>query len=250
MTGQPITNDRGALLSVLMPVYNERPLVRSVIERVLEAALPEGMARELIVVDDGSTDGTAEEIQLLAREYPDRVRAFFQHRNQGKGAALRRAIAEMRGQYAIVQDADLEYDPADYQALLAPILEQRADAVYGSRFPARSMHRALSFRQALGNWLLTHLSNLFTGLKLTDVETGYKAFRAEVLKTTPLRSDGFGFEPEITAKLARRRCRVHEVPIHYSGRTRQEGKKIAFADGLTAVCTILKFWLVDDSRRN
>jgi glycosyltransferase involved in cell wall biosynthesis len=248
MAGRPPTNDSGPLLSVLMPVYNERPLVRQVVERVLGAALPERMARELIVVDDGSTDGTSDEIRRLAQQYPDAVRAFFLEQNRGKGAALRRAIPEIQGAYAIVQDADLEYDPADYPALLEPMLAGRADVVYGSRFPARSMHRSLSFGQALGNWLLTHLSNLFTGLKLTDMETGYKAFRAEVLKATPLRSDGFGFEPEITAKIARRGCRVCEVPIHYAGRTHREGKKIAFRDGLAAVYTILKFGLVDDSR--
>lgn len=243
-----MSNHHGELLSVLMPVYNERSLIRGVVERVLAAPLPDRLERELVVVDDGSTDGTAGEIRGLAQEQPGLVRAYFLERNCGKGAALRRAVEEMRGDYAIIQDADLEYDPGDYAALLEPILQRRADVVYGSRFPERSMRGALNYHQALGNWLLTHLSNLFTGLSLTDVETGYKAFRAEVLKSTPLRSNGFGFEPEITAKVARRGCRVCEVPIRYSGRTHQEGKKIAFADGLAAVYTIVKFWLIDDSR--
>jgi glycosyltransferase involved in cell wall biosynthesis len=236
------------LLSVLIPVYNERPLIRTVVDGVLAAALPEGIGRELVIVDDGSTDGTADEIRRLAAEHPSEVRAFFLEQNCGKGAAMRRAIAEMRGQYAITQDADLEYDPRDYADLLAPLLQGHADVVYGSRFPERSMELATSFCHAAANWMLTRLSNLLTGLRLTDMETGYKAFRAEVLKGIPLRSNGFEFEPEITAKVARRGCRLCEVPIHYAGRTREEGKKIGFSDGLASLYAILKFWLVDDRR--
>ncbi len=234
------------LLSVLMPVYNERPLIRAVVEGVLAAKLPEGIARELVIVDDGSTDGTVEEIRCLAAEHASEVRAFFLERNCGKGAAMRRAIAEMRGQFAITQDADLEYDPCDYLALLGPLLQGQADVVFGSRFPEQSMELATSFCHAAANWVLTWLSNLLTGLKLTDMETGYKAFRAELLKAIPLRSNGFEFEPEITAKVARRGYRLCEVPIHYAGRTREEGKKIGFTDGLASLYAILRFWLVDD----
>jgi len=234
------------LLSILMPVYNERPLVRTVMERVLAVPLPDGLDRELVVVDDGSTDGTGEQIRQLALERPAQVRAFFQPRNYGKGAALRRAVEEMRGDYAIVQDADLEYDPSDYSTLLRPILEGRADVVFGSRFAAHGMRRVLNYHHALGNLLLTHFSNLFTGLNLTDLETGYKAFRGEVLKTIPLRSNRFGFEPEIAAKVAKRGCAVYEVPINYYGRTYLEGKKITWKDGLAALYTILKYWLIDD----
>jgi glycosyltransferase involved in cell wall biosynthesis len=236
------------LLSVLMPVYNERALIREVVARVLAAALPGGMNREVVIVDDGSTDGTADEIRRLAAVHAAEVRAFFLECNCGKGAAMRRAIAEMRGQYAITQDADLEYDPNDYTALLEPLLERRVDVVYGSRFPDRRMRLATGFCHAAANWLLTRLSNALTGLKLTDMETGYKAFRAELLKDLSLQSNGFEFEPEITAKVARRGYRLCEVPIHYVGRTRAQGKKIGFRDGLASLYAIVKFWLQAGSR--
>jgi len=234
------------LLSILMPVYNERAFLRRCVERVLAAPLPDGLCRELVIVDDASTDGTSDLIRELAARWPGLIRPFFQETNQGKGAAVRRAVEEMSGQYAVIQDADLEYDPNDYPLLLEPILEGHADVAYGSRFAPRSMRRVLNYRHTLGNRFLTHLSNFFTGFNLTDIETCYKAFRADVLKTIPIRSNRFGFEPEITAKIAKRRCVVYEVPINYHGRTYDEGKKITWKDGVAAICTILKFWLIDD----
>lgn len=201
---------------------------------------------ELVMVDDASTDGTSDCVRELAAMYPDVIRAFFQPKNQGKGAAVRRAIEEMRGDYAIIQDADLEYDPGDFPTLLRPILEGRADAVFGSRFLPRQMRRVLNYHHALMNTALTHLSNLCTGLNLTDMETCYKAFRADVLRTIPLRSNRFGIEPEITAKIAKRGCVVYEVPIDYHGRTYLEGKKIGWKDGISALGVILKYLLIDD----
>ncbi len=234
------------LLSILMPVYNERASLERIVARVLDAPLPPGMERELVMVEDHSTDGTAEVVRALAAKHPGVIRAFFQERNQGKGAAIRRAIAEMRGQYALFQDADLEYDPRDYPALLAPLLEQGADAVYGSRFAPRAMRRTLNFHHALGNRALTLASNWFTRMNLTDMETCYKAFRADLLRTIPLRSNRFGIEPEITAKVAKRNAVVYEVPISYHGRGYDEGKKIGWKDGVSAIWTILKFWIMDD----
>ncbi|MCX7933686.1 MAG: bifunctional glycosyltransferase/class I SAM-dependent methyltransferase [Planctomycetota bacterium] len=238
--------DTTGLLSIIIPVYNERAFLRRLVERVLAAPLPDGLARELIIVDDASSDGTAAVAEELAREHPDVIRVFHQEVNQGKGAAIRRGIQEMRGQYAIFQDADLEYDPREYSLLLQPILQGHADVVYGSRFGARAMKRVLNYHHALGNKFLTHLSNLCTGLDLTDMETCYKAFRADILRTIPLRSNRFGIEPEITAKIAKRNCAVYEVPISYYGRTYAEGKKIGWRDGLAAIFTILKYWLIDD----
>ena len=234
------------LLSVLMPVHNEQAFVRKIVHRVLEVDLPEGLDRELIIVDDGSTDGTSEILAQLGAEHPDRIRVFRQNPNQGKGAAIARAIEEMRGDIAVIQDADLEYDPADFRQLLDPILTGHADVVYGSRFASRSSRRVLNYHHSLGNTFLTHLSNLTTGLNLTDMETCYKVFRADVLRTIPLRSKRFGLEPEITAKVAKRDCVVYEVPINYHGRTYREGKKIGWRDGLEAVSVILKYWAIDD----
>ncbi len=205
--------------SILVPVYNERAYLRRCMERVITAPLPYNLQKEIIIVDDGSTDGTDKVVRELAAEYPDMVQVFFQEKNQGKGAALRRAIQEMTGEYAIFQDADLEYDPRDYQVILQAMRDGHADVVYGSRFAARTMRRVFNYHHALGNKFLTHLSNMTTGLDLTDMETCYKAFRADVLKTIPLRSNRFGIEPEITAKIAKRNCTVFEVPISYSGRS-------------------------------
>ncbi len=232
--------------SILVPVYNERAYLRRCMERVITAPLPYNLQKEIIIVDDGSTDGTDKVVRELAAEYPDMVRVFFQEKNQGKGAALRRAIQEMTGEYAIFQDADLEYDPRDYQVILQAMRDGHADVVYGSRFAARTMRRVFNYHHALGNKFLTHLSNMTTGLDLTDMETCYKAFRADVLKTIPLRSNRFGIEPEITAKIAKRNCTVFEVPISYSGRSYNEGKKIGWKDGVAALYTILKYWLLDD----
>lgn len=237
---------KSGLLSILVPVYNERALLRRSIERVMSAPLPGGLRREIVLVDDASKDGTTDLVRALAAQYPEVIRAFYQPVNQGKGAAIRRAVEEMRGQYALFQDADLEYDPNEYPVLLRPLIEGVADVVYGSRFAASPMRRVLNYHHALGNTFLTHLSNWFTGMNLTDMETCYKAFRADVLKTIPLRSNRFGLEPEITAKVAKRGCVVYEVPISYYGRTYAEGKKISWKDGFSALYTICKYWLIDD----
>jgi glycosyltransferase involved in cell wall biosynthesis len=227
-------------LSIVIPVYNERDRVGRVIEKVLQADTL-GLEKEVIVVDDGSTDGTRQ--VLSAYEGRAGVRIFYQERNQGKAAALRRGFAEVSGEIVLVQDADLEYDPENYPALLSPILEDKADVVYGSRFLG-GPHRVLFFWHSVANKILTTLSNMFTNLNLTDMETGYKVFRTEVLRRIRLRSSRFGFEPEVTAKVARLGCRIYETPISYYGRTYAEGKKIGWKDALQAVYCILRyaFW--------
>lgn len=236
----------GLRLSVLMPVYNEKATLGDILERVLNAPLPSEVAGlEIVVVDDGSTDGSGEVLARAASQDP-RIRMFRHERNQGKGAALRTAVREARGDVAVFQDADLEYDPADYVRLLKPILDQGADVVYGSRFAASEYRRILFFWHSLGNRLLTGLSNMLNDFNLTDMETGAKAFRMSVLKTLPLRSDRFGIEPEITAKVAKRRLAVFEVPIRYAGRTYAEGKKIKPRDAWAAFGTMVKYWLIDD----
>jgi len=234
-------------VSILVPVYNERFFAEQLLQEVLSAPLPGGLEREVIVVDDASTDGTREVLEAFAAAHPGTITLLRQERNRGKGAALRRAVEESSGEIILTQDADLEYDPGDYGRLLAPILSGEADAVYGSRFQTGGYRRVLYFWHTVGNRLLTTLSNMFTGLNLTDMETGYKAVRALILKSIPLRSDRFGIEPEITAKLARRDCRIFEVPISYRGRSYDEGKKITWRDGLRAVLTILKYRLIDDA---
>jgi glycosyltransferase involved in cell wall biosynthesis len=242
-------------LSVVIPVYNERQTLPEILDRVQAVAIP----KEIVVVDDGSTDGTREYLARLqadlaaaraagAFDEKNEIRIFFQERNQGKGAALRRGFAEATGDIVLIQDADLEYDPRDYPKLIAPILEGRADAVYGSRFMGFPK-RVLYFWHRAGNALLTIVSNVFTNLDLSDMETGYKAVRADVLRRIPIRSNRFGVEPELTAKLARLRARIYEVPISYAGRTYAEGKKIDWTDGLTALWTIVKFAVVRDVRR-
>jgi glycosyltransferase involved in cell wall biosynthesis len=193
---------------------------------------------EVIVVDDGSTDGTRE---LLADVSDPMVRVILHERNQGKGAALRTGFAAASADYVIVQDADLEYDPAEYGELMAPLEDGRADVVYGSRFVSSRPHRVLYFWHSLGNRLLTLLSNMFTDLNLTDMETCYKAFRREVIQAIDIQEDRFGFEPEVTAKLARQRLRIFEVGISYSGRTYADGKKIGWKDGVRAVSCIVKY---------
>lgn len=237
---------RPGVISILIPVFNERAYLRRCVERVVKAPLKYNLVKEIILVDDGSTDGTDKIVRELAAEYPDMVRVFFQEKNRGKGAALRRAIQEMTGEYAIFQDADLEYDPQDYNLMLQAMKEGHADVVYGSRFATRTMRRVFNYHHALGNKFLTHLSNMTTGLDLTDMETCYKAFRADILKTIPIRANRFGIEPEITAKVAKRSCTVFEVPISYAGRSYSEGKKIGWKDGVAALYTILKYWLIDD----
>lgn len=227
-------------LSIVIPVYNERDRVGRVIEKVLQADTL-GLEKEVIIVDDGSTDGTRQ--VLAAYEGREGVRIFYQERNQGKAAALRRGFAEVSGEIVLVQDADLEYDPENYPALLSPILEGKADVVYGSRFLG-GPHRVLFFWHYVANKFLTTLSNMFTNLNLTDMETGYKVFRTDVLRRLRLRSGRFGFEPEVTAKVARLGCRIYETPISYYGRTYAEGKKIGWRDALQAVYCILRyaFW--------
>jgi glycosyltransferase involved in cell wall biosynthesis len=230
----------------LIPVFNEQSFLARIVERVLAAPLPGNMKRELIIVNDASTDRTANVIRDLCAKHPE-IRAFDQPHNQGKGAAIRRAIKEMSGQYAIIQDADLEYDPNDYQAVLQPLVKGYADAVYGSRFASQEMRRIVHYHHKLANLFLTHFSNWITGLDLTDMETCYKAFKADLLKTIPIRSNRFGIEPELTAKLARRKAVVYEVPISYHGRNYGKGKKIGWKDGIRAIWTILKYWIFDDS---
>ena len=227
-------------LSVVIPVYNERYTVRDLVRRVVAVDIP----KEIIIVDDGSTDGTTDILKRLAGRYPD-VRLFQQPRNQGKGAAIRRGIQAATGEFLIIQDADLEYDPNDYHLLLKPLLTGEADVVYGSRFMAGS-RRVHLFWHAVANRLLTLLANVVTNLNLTDMETCYKAFRTEVIRRIPLRSDGFGFEPEVTVKVAKLGCRVFEVPISYHGRDYAEGKKIGPRDAIAAVWTLLKYWVVSD----
>ncbi len=233
------------LLSILVPVYNERTVVERSLAQVLAAPLPENMERELIIVDDCSTDGTGVILERIAAENPC-IRLFRKPVNEGKGAAVRTAIGHARGDFCIVQDADLEYDPAEYPKLLRPLLDGHADAVFGSRYLAGDQTRVLPFWHSMINKTLTTLSNMFCNLNLTDMETCYKVFRTDLLKSIPIRSNRFGFEPEITMKSSKRKLRIYEVPISYHGRTYEEGKKIGWKDGIKALGVILHFWLIDD----
>src|SRR5436309_625408 len=232
-------------LSILMPVYNERTMVERCIAGVLAAPLPENMERELIVVDDHSADGTYDILQRLAAAEPA-IRLFRHEVNRGKGAAVRSAIQQANGDFSLIQDADLEYDPAEYPVLLRPLLDGRADAVFGSRYLAGEQTRVLPFWHSMINKTLTTISNMFCNLNLTDMETCYKVFRTDLLKSIPIRSDRFGFEPEITMKSAKRKLRIYEVPISYHGRTYEEGKKIGWRDGVKALGVILHSCLIDD----
>ena len=221
-------------LTVVIPCYNERATVAEVVAKVLESPF----VAEIVIVDDGSTDGTRE---ILAGLSDPRLRVFEQPINLGKGAALRRGFREATAEFVIVQDADLEYDPADYATVLEPLLQGRADVVYGSRFLGGHAHRVLYYWHSVGNKVLTTASNMFTNLNLTDMETCYKAFRREVIQSIDLQEDRFGVEPEVTAKIARRDWRIYEVGISYDGRTYEEGKKIGWRDGVRAVYSILKY---------
>lgn len=223
-------------LSVVMPCYNERHTIREIVRRVTEQPYD----IELLVVDDGSTDGTRELLLELASQHAE-IKLLFQPKNQGKGAALRRGFTEATGDIVLVQDADLEYDPRDYATLLAPILDGKADVVYGSRFLG-GPHRVLYFWHSVANSMLTTMSNMLTDLNLTDMETCYKVFRREVIRGIKLTEDRFGFEPEVTAKIARvPGIRIYEVPISYAGRTYAEGKKIGLKDAIRAVVVMAKY---------
>ena len=222
-------------LSVVMPVYNERNTLPAVIGRVFSVPLD----IELLCVDDGSSDGSRE-ILSAWNKHPN-VRVFLQPYNMGKGAALRRGIHEATGDFVIIQDADLEYDPQDYPTLLDPLIQGKADVVYGSRFLGSGPHRVLYFWHSVGNSILTLVSNCLTNINLSDMETCYKAFRREVIQSIPIEEDRFGFEPEITVKVAKRRLRIYEVGISYWGRTYEEGKKIGWKDGVRALWCLLKY---------
>lgn len=221
------------LLSIIIPAFNEAAFLPEVIRRVGETPYD----KEIIIVDDGSTDGTREYLNGLVSES---IKVIVHEKNTGKGAAMRTGIAVATGDIVIVQDADLEYDPKDYPVLLEPIMQGKADVVYGSRFLG-GPHRVLFFWHSVGNSLITLISNIFTDLNLTDMETGYKAFRKKVFETITIESNRFGFEPEITAKVAKKGFRIYEVPISYSGRSYQEGKKITWKDGVKAIFIVLKY---------
>ena len=224
------------LLSVVIPCFNEVSTIEALIERVRQAPVP---SKQIVVVDDGSTDGSRELLQRLP--HAGDLLLLFHPCNRGKGAALATGFQAATGDICIVQDADLEYDPAEYPQVIGPIVEGRADVVFGSRFQGAAPHRVVYFWHRVGNGLLTMLSNMATDLNLTDMETCYKAFRREVIQSIRIQEQRFGFEPEITAKVARKRCRVYEVGISYYGRTYDEGKKIGWRDGVRAIWCILKY---------
>ena len=228
-------------LSVVIPAYNERATVRELLARVARAPLPTGVEIEMLVVDDGSKDGTRDLLRELAAAGDPPFRLIEHAVNQGKGAAIRTGFLAASGDVLLVQDADLEYDPGDYPTLLAPILAGEADVVYGSRFLGGPAHRVLFFWHSVGNRLLTTLSNMLTDINLSDMETCYKVFRRGILDPASLRSDRFGIEPELTARFAKSGARIYEVPISYRGRTYAEGKKIGWKDGFSAIWAIVRY---------
>lgn len=230
-------------LSILIPVYNEGKTIHLILDKVREVALVQNIQKEIIVVDDCSSDNTIISIHEYLKMYPDfKVRLFNQEVNKGKGAAIHRGIKEASGEFILVQDADLEYDPEEYNDLLKPVVNGFADVVYGSRFLGGNPHRILFFWHSLGNKFLTSLSNMFTNLNLTDMETCYKLIRTDIAQSLNLKEQRFGFEPELTAKLSRiKNIRIYEVGISYYGRTYEEGKKIGWRDGFRAIYCILKY---------
>lgn len=232
-------------LSVVMPAYNEEATISDIVDRVMEVPL----RKELIIVDDGSKDRTREILTQIQAKYPaPLVKVHLQPHNQGKGAALRKGIELATGDLVVIQDADLEYDPRDYELLIAPFLENNADVVYGSRFAGASQKRVLFFWHYVGNRVLTTLSNMFTDLNFTDMETCYKMFRREIIQSIQIEQDRFGFEPEVTAKISHRGLRIYEVGISYDGRGYEEGKKIGWKDGVEALYCIIKYGV--QQRRN
>jgi glycosyltransferase involved in cell wall biosynthesis len=229
-------------LSIIIPAYNEAATITLILKRIFDAQLPAGISKEIIVVDDCSKDNTMEQVKLFSDEHDMGIIMLQQPVNQGKGAAIRRGFAQATGDYCIVQDADLEYDPDEYSILIKPVLKANADVVYGSRFMGDQPHRILFFWHSIGNAVLTFLSNMFTNLNLTDMETCYKMIRTSILRELLLEENRFGFEPEITAKIARiPGIKIYEVGISYYGRTYSEGKKINWKDGFRAIWCILKY---------
>lgn len=242
MTNQDGPNTPGAgghLLTIVMPIFNEAPTVRGVMARVLTSP----MVHELIAVDDGSTDDTLEQLEASAAT-DKRVRVFRHERNRGKGAALRTGFAEVHGDVVLIQDADLEYDPAEYPNLIEPIASDKADVVLGTRFLGSSSHRVLYFWHSLGNRILSFLTGMITDLNITDMECGFKVFRTDLLRQIELRENGFGFEPEFVCKVTRLKPRIYEVPVSYHGRTFAEGKKITWVDGIHALRCLGEYGLL------
>ncbi len=234
------------LLSILVPAYNEEEYLAASILRALEAPLPEGLASEVVAVDDGSTDGTPQILDELAERYPGRIRVFHHKVNAGKGAAIRTALEHAAGEFGIIQDGDLEYDPAEYPKVLGPLLTNKADVVYGSRFLISGERRVIYYWHSLANHLLTTACNMAADLNLTDMETCYKAFRLTLARSIPIRSNRFGIEPELTIKFAKRQASIYEVPISYYGRTYDDGKKIGALDAVSALWVILRGYFTRD----
>lgn len=230
-------------LSILIPAYNEEATIQSILEKVKAVELPVGVEKEIVIVNDCSTDATVEKVEEFMATHPEmNIQLFSQTVNQGKGAAINRAIQECSGDYLIIQDADLEYDPDEYNLLLKPVFKDNADVVYGSRFMGHHPHRILFFWHSLGNKFLTFLSNMMTNLNLTDMETCYKLIRVSIAKKITIKEKRFGIEPEITAKLAKvPKIKIYEVGISYYGRTYEEGKKIGWKDGFRAIWCIFKY---------